>query len=158
MCGICGIFNYGSKKDVDQALLRKMCDTIIHRGPDEEGYYSSGNIGLGMRRLSIIDLQTGQQPIHNEEKTIWVVNNGEIYNFQELREDLKKKGHRFYTNSDTEIIVHLYEEHDIDCVKHLRGMFAIAIWDENKKRLFLAKDRLGKKPLNYTLHNGSLIF
>jgi asparagine synthase (glutamine-hydrolysing) len=158
MCGICGIFNYGSKKDVDKSLLRKMCDTIIHRGPDDEGYYSNGNIGLGMRRLSIIDLHTGQQPIHNEEKTIWVVNNGEIYNFQELREDLKKKGHRFYTKSDTEVIAHLYEDHDIDCVKHLRGMFAFAIWDENKKRLFLARDRLGKKPLNYTLHNGSLIF
>lgn len=158
MCGICGIFNYGSKKDVDQGLLRKMCDTIIHRGPDDEGYYTNGNIGLGMRRLSIIDLHTGQQPIHNEEKTIWVVNNGEIYNFQELREDLKKKGHRFYTKSDTEVIAHLYEDHDIDCVKHLRGMFAFAIWDENKNKLFLARDRLGKKPLNYTFHNGTLIF
>jgi asparagine synthase (glutamine-hydrolysing) len=158
MCGICGIFNYGSEKDVSQDLLRQMCDTIIHRGPDEEGYYTSGNIGLGMRRLSIIDLQTGQQPIHNEEKTVWVVNNGEIYNFQELRENLKKKGHHFYTKSDTEVIAHLYEDHGTDCVQHLRGMFAFAIWDTNEQRLFLARDRLGKKPLSYTLHNGALIF
>ena len=158
MCGICGIFDYGSKKDVDKVLLRRMCDTIIHRGPDDEGYYANGNIGLGMRRLSIIDLHTGQQPIHNEEKTVWVVNNGEIYNFQELREDLKKKGHRFYTKSDTEVIVNLYEDHDTDCVKHLRGMFALAIWDENKNRLFLARDHMGKKPLNYTIHNGAFVF
>jgi len=158
MCGICGIFDYGSRKDVSQALLRKMCDTIIHRGPDEEGYYTSGSIGLGMRRLSIIDLQTGQQPIHNEEKSVWVINNGEIYNFQELRESLQKKGHHFYTKSDTEVIVHLYEDHGIDCVQHLRGMFAFAIWDTNEQKLFLARDRLGKKPLSYTLHNGTFLF
>jgi asparagine synthase (glutamine-hydrolysing) len=158
MCGICGIFDYGSHKDVDQGLLRKMCDTIIHRGPDDEGYYTDGNIGLGMRRLSIIDLHTGQQPIHNELETVWVVNNGEIYNFQSLREDLEQKGHRFYTKSDTEVIVHLYEEYGTDCVHRLRGMFAFAIWDADQKRLFLARDRLGKKPLSYTLHNGTLIF
>jgi asparagine synthase (glutamine-hydrolysing) len=158
MCGICGIFNFGTSKDADQDLLRKMCDTIRHRGPDDEGYYTNGGIGLGMRRLAIIDLHTGQQPISNEERTIWVVNNGEIYNFQQLRETLIKKGHRFYTRSDTEVIVHLYEDHGVDFVNHLRGMFAFAIWDANKNSLVLGRDRLGKKPLNYALRNGTLIF
>ncbi|MFH1784734.1 MAG: asparagine synthase (glutamine-hydrolyzing) [bacterium] len=158
MCGICGVFNYGSKESVDKDLLHKMCNVMIHRGPDEEGYYVKGDIGLGIRRLAIIDLKTGHQPIHNEDKSIWVIDNGEIYNFQELRENLEKKGHRFYTKTDTEAIVHLYEDYGIDCVKYLRGMFAFALWDETKKKLFLVRDRLGKKPLNYMIKNRGLVF
>ena len=135
-----------------------MCQTIVHRGPDDEGVYAQGAIGLGMRRLSIIDLSGGQQPIHNEDKTVWVVFNGEIYNFPELRRELEARGHRFYTHSDTEVIVHLYEEMGADCVKRLRGMFAIALYDEREHSLLLARDRLGKKPLHYALHNGRLLF
>jgi asparagine synthase (glutamine-hydrolysing) len=138
--------------------IRQMCQTIFHRGPDDEGYYVKGPAGLGMRRLSIIDLSTGHQPIHNEDKTIWVVFNGEIYNFLELRPELERSGHRFYTNSDTEAIVHLYEEYGTDFVKKLRGMFAIALYDEKHRSLLLARDRLGKKPLHYALHNGRLLF
>ncbi len=165
MCGICGIFNYSSKLPIEKKLLNKMCNAIIHRGPDDEGYYFSpdsavhgSQIGLGIRRLSIIDLQTGHQPIHNEDAKIWVIDNGEIYNFQELRLNLQEKGHKFYTKTDTEVIVHLYEDYGIDCVKYLRGMFAFALWDEKKRKLFLVRDRLGKKPLSYTIHNGYLIF
>jgi asparagine synthase (glutamine-hydrolysing) len=135
-----------------------MCQTIVHRGPDDEGIYARGPVGLGMRRLSIIDLSGGKQPIHNEDKSIWVVFNGEIYNFPELRRELEGRGHQFYTHSDTEVIVHLYEEMGADCVKKLRGMFAIALYDERKNSLLLARDRLGKKPLHYALHNGRLLF
>jgi asparagine synthase (glutamine-hydrolysing) len=135
-----------------------MCDTIRHRGPDDEGVYVRGGVGLGMRRLSIIDLVSGQQPIHNEDKNIWVVFNGEIYNFPELRKELERAGHRFYTQSDTEVIVHLYEDLGSDCVKKLRGMFAIALYDERRRHLLLARDRLGKKPLHYALVDGKLLF
>jgi asparagine synthase (glutamine-hydrolysing) len=143
-----------------------MCQTIIHRGPDSEGIFNSqsqisnpkSQIGMGIRRLAIIDLTTGDQPIHNEDKSIWLVLNGEIYNFQELRDDLLKKGHSFYTKTDTETIVHLYEEYGTECVKHLRGMFALALWDNNKNQLFLARDRLGKKPLYYAQTDKYLIF
>jgi asparagine synthase (glutamine-hydrolysing) len=135
-----------------------MCQTIVHRGPDDEGIYARGPVGLGMRRLSIIDLSGGKQPIHNEDKSVWVVFNGEIYNFPELRRELESRGHQFYTHSDTEVIVHLYEEMGADCVKKLRGMFAIALYDERKNYLLLARDRLGKKPLHYALHNGRLLF
>ena len=135
-----------------------MCQTIVHRGPDDEGIYARGPVGLGMRRLSIIDLSGGKQPIHNEDKSIWIVFNGEIYNFPELRQELEARGHQFYTHSDTEVIVHLYEEMGADCVKKLRGMFAIALYDERKNSLLLARDRLGKKPLHYALHNGRLLF
>ncbi len=135
-----------------------MCQTIVHRGPDDEGIYAHGPVGLGMRRLSIIDLSGGRQPIHNEDKSVWVVFNGEIYNFPELRRELESRGHQFYTHSDTEVIVHLYEEMGSDCVKKLRGMFAIALYDERKNSLLLARDRLGKKPLHYALHNGRLLF
>lgn len=158
MCGICGKLNFNINNDVDKGLLKKMCDTLAHRGPDDEGYYINKNIGLGMRRLSIIDLNTGQQPISNENQKIWIVFNGEIYNYRELKQDLIKKGHQFKTGSDTEAIIHLYEEYDVDCLKLLRGMFAFAIWDEVKSRLFLAKDRVGKKPLIYTVANNSIIF
>jgi asparagine synthase (glutamine-hydrolysing) len=165
MCGIVGIYNFGNNKPVDKDILRKMCEVIKHRGPDDEGYYlgpqssaHSPQTGLGIRRLAIIDLETGHQPIHNEEETIWIVLNGEIYNFLDLRKDLEIKGHRFYTKTDTETIVHLYEEYGYDCLKYLRGMFAFALWDSQRKQLFLARDRLGKKPLYYFEKNGSLYF
>jgi asparagine synthase (glutamine-hydrolysing) len=143
---------------VDAASVHRMCQTIVHRGPDDEGVYAQGPIGLGMRRLSIIDLAGGHQPIHNEDQTVWVVFNGEIYNFPELRSELEDRGHRFYTHSDTEVIVHLYEEMGADCVKKLRGMFAIALYDQRRERLLLARDRLGKKPLHYALHGGRIFF
>jgi len=157
VCGIAGIV--GSRGDVVEAAdIHRMCETIIHRGPDDEGIYAHGAVGLGMRRLSIIDLAGGKQPIHNEDRTVWVVFNGEIYNFPELKSELESRGHRFYTHSDTEVIVHLYEEMGADCVKKLRGMFAIALYDETKHSLLLARDRLGKKPLYYALQNGQLLF
>jgi len=126
-----------------------MCSTMMHRGPDDKGHYLSGNVGLGMRRLKVIDLETGNQPISNEDKSIWIVQNGEIFNYLELRDRLKEKGHHFYTRSDTEVIVHLYEEYGEECIEHLNGMFGFALWDENNKLLFLARDRLGIKPLYY---------
>src|SRR4029077_2956463 len=135
-----------------------MCQTIVPRGPDDEGIYAKGPAGLGMRRLSIIELAGGRQPIHNEDQTVWVVFNGEIFNFPELRPELEARGHKFYTHSDTEVIVHLYEEMGADCEKRLRGMFAIALYDERKQALLLARDRLGKKPLHYALHNERLLF
>jgi asparagine synthase (glutamine-hydrolysing) len=132
---------------------------IAHRGPDEDGFYIKENVALAMRRLAIIDLAGGQQPIFNADRTKAIIFNGEIYNFQQLRADLEKRGHKFYTNSDTEAIVHLYDEFGADCVQHLRGMFAFAIWDENDKSLFVARDRVGKKPLLYSHQpNGDLIF
>lgn len=154
MCGICG-FTGGQ----DETSLKRMTDSIIHRGPDEEGFYTDGKVNLGIRRLSIIDVNTGHQPIHNEDKSIWTVFNGEIYNFQELRKDLEAKGHKFYTDhSDTEVIVHLYEEYGNNFLHKINGMFAIAVWDKNEKRLFLIRDRMGVKPLFYTQINGRLIF
>jgi len=157
VCGIAGIV--GRQADViDAADVHRMCQTIVHRGPDDEGVYARGPVGLGMRRLSIIDLAGGMQPIHNEDKTVWVVFNGEIYNFPELRRELEGRGHQFYTHSDTEVIVHLYEEIGADFVKKLRGMFAFALYDARRKALLLARDRLGKKPLHYALHNGRLFF
>lgn len=154
MCGICGFTGKAS-----EAILKKMMDSIFHRGPDEDGFYSDGKINLGIRRLSIIDVETGHQPIHNEDKSIWLVFNGEIYNFLELRAGLEKKGHRFYTNhSDSEVLVHLYEEYGNDFIHKLNGMFAIALWDKGKETLLLIRDRMGVKPLFYTLTNGSLIF
>ena len=154
MCGICG---FTGKSDA--VALQKMTDSIFHRGPDEEGFYSDGKMNLGIRRLSIIDVETGHQPIHNEDKSIWTVFNGEIYNFQELREGLKEKGHRFYTDhSDTEVIVHLYEEYGSHFLHKINGMFAIALWDEKEEKLLLIRDRMGVKPLFYTLVDGHLIF
>jgi len=143
---------------IDADAVHRMCQTIVHRGPDDEGVYARGPVGLGMRRLSIIDLSGGKQPIHNEDQSIWIVFNGEIYNFPELRRELLDRGHRFYTHSDTEVIVHLYEERGADCVKKLRGMFSIALYDERQGSLLLARDRLGKKPLHYALHQGRLYF
>ncbi len=158
MCGICGKYYFQEDKRVEEELIKRMCQTLVHRGPDDEGIYVDRNIGLGHRRLSIIDLATGKQPIHNEDKSIWIVFNGEIYNFLELRSFLEKKGHKFYTKSDTETIVHLYEEEGENCIKKLRGMFAFALWDEGQKKLILARDRVGKKPLFYTLSNKTFIF
>ena len=148
----------GSEATVSPALVKAMADTIYHRGPDDEGYYVSGPIGLGFRRLSIIDLQSGHQPVSNEDGTVQIIFNGEIYNYQELRAFLLSKGHVFKTQSDTEVIVHLYEELGPQCVEKLRGMFAFAIWDENTKTLFLARDRVGIKPLYYCLTETSLVF
>jgi asparagine synthase (glutamine-hydrolysing) len=157
MCGIVGIVRNDDSL-VDQALVSRMCDAIRHRGPDDDGFYFSEGVGLGMRRLSIIDVKGGQQPIHNQDRTAWIVFNGEIYNYRELRDKLEKLGHTFYTNSDTEAIIHAYDQYGADCPKHLRGMFAFAIWDERAKELFLARDRVGKKPILYALVNGKLIF
>jgi asparagine synthase (glutamine-hydrolysing) len=158
MCGIAGIFEFGADAHVDSSVLRRMCDVMAHRGPDDDGFFTQGRIGLGMRRLSIVDLSTGHQPISNEDGSIWIVFNGEIYNHRSLREELITRGHRYRTQSDTETIVHLYEEYGKDCVQHLRGMFAFAIWDEKRKSLFVARDRLGIKPLYYRLTPQNLIF
>ncbi|HZQ96675.1 MAG TPA: asparagine synthase (glutamine-hydrolyzing) [Candidatus Sulfotelmatobacter sp.] len=158
MCGIAGMVQTHPDGVVDTAAVHRMCQAIVHRGPDDEGIFVKSGVGLGMRRLSIIDLAGGHQPIFNEDKSIWIVYNGEIYNFQELRPDLEARGHRFSTHTDTEVIVHLYEEHGADCVQKLRGMFAFALYDERAGRLLLARDRLGKKPLHYALHNGTLLF
>src|SRR5713226_5783423 len=139
MCGIAGIVSLnGQPVALDE--LRTMCTAMVHRGPDDEGLYLGHNVGLGMRRLSIIDLKTGHQPIQNEDGSIWVVFNGEIYNFQELRQDLETRGHRFSTGTDTETIVHLYEEHGPRCVDRLRGMFAFAVWDDRRRQLVVARD------------------
>lgn len=158
MCGICGKLNFDSSQSVSGALLKSMADAIQHRGPDDDGYYRSGPLGFGFRRLSIIDLNTGHQPICNEDGTVWIVFNGEIYNYQELRHDLLARGHVFKSKTDTEVIVHLYEEFGEGCIEKLRGMFAFAIWDENRKQLLLARDRVGIKPLYYWLSDKSLVF
>jgi asparagine synthase (glutamine-hydrolysing) len=157
MCGITGIVR-GDGAPVDRELLGRMNEAIRHRGPDEDGFYLSDGVGLAMRRLAIIDLKSGQQPIHNADRTAWIVYNGEIYNYRELRQNLESRGHRFYTDSDTEAIIHAYDEYGTDCPKYLRGMFALAIWDERTKSLFLARDRVGKKPLLYAEVNGQLVF
>jgi asparagine synthase (glutamine-hydrolysing) len=149
MCGIAGIADVTGRAPVDADGLRRMNDRLFHRGPDDAGYLIERRVGLAMRRLAIIDLNTGQQPVHNEDKTVSVVFNGEIYNYRDLRAELQTKGHRFSTTSDTEVLVHLYEEHRERCVDRLRGMFAFAIWDRPRQALFLARDRLGIKPLYY---------
>src|SRR5574337_491100 len=154
MCGICG---FTGKRD--EQSLRRMAGAIIHRGPDEDGFFLGDKISLGMRRLSIIDVTTGHQPVHNEDKTVWAVFNGEIYNFQEIRKNLEANGHRFYTDhSDTECIVHLFEEYGVDFVHRINGMFAIALWDQKTETLFLIRDRMGVKPLFYTSASGRFIF
>ena len=153
MCGIVGIFGA-----VNRSLLKKMCNSIKHRGPDDEGYFFGKNIALGNRRLSIIDIKGGHQPIHNEDSSIWITYDGEVYNFQKLRKQLEARGHKFYTNSDTEVIVHAYEELGEACVKRFNGAFAFAVWDSNKKQLFLARDRFGIKPLYYCQDGRRFIF
>jgi asparagine synthase (glutamine-hydrolysing) len=158
MCGIAGAVSASRESNITEALVRHMCDQIVYRGPDDEGIYVADGAGLGMRRLSIIDLSGGHQPVFNEDRSAWIVFNGEIYNFPDLRSELENRGHRFYTKTDTECIIHLYEEMGADCVKKLRGMFGLAIYDRAKRKLTLARDRLGKKPLHYALHNGNLYF
>ena len=153
MCGIAGFSG-----TPNPSLLEQMTEALFHRGPDDVGYYSDEGVNLGMRRLSVIDIEGGHQPVHNEDETVWLIFNGEIYNFKELRETLIQKGHRFYTNTDSEVIVHLYEEYKEDCVHHLRGMFAFALWDKTEQQLLIARDRLGIKPLYYAFSNGKLRF
>src|SRR5271157_3849794 len=158
MCGICGVYNFGTGEPVARDLLKRSTDAMAHRGPDDEGFHVDGDCGLGNRRLSIIDLAGGHQPIANEDETIWITFNGEIYNYRELRPGLESRGHRFRTSTDTEAIVHLYEDYDLHCVDHLRGMFAFALWDSRRRRLLVARDRLGVKPLFYRLEPGRLVF
>ena len=160
MCGIAGfITKTNDRSDERAAKLDAMCRVITHRGPDEQGTAIEGRAAMGMRRLSIIDLATGQQPIYNTDDTKLIVFNGEIYNYLELKKDLESRGHRFRTNSDTETIIHAYDEYGVDCVNHLRGMFAFAIWDNREQSLFLARDRVGKKPLFYTVTaDGTFVF
>lgn len=158
MCGIVGIATLDLDR-ISENVLQAMNGAIVHRGPDEDGFFIKENVGLGVRRLSIIDLSSGRQPIFNHDKTKVIVFNGEIYNFQTLRDDLEKKGNTFYTCSDTEVIIQLYEKYGVDCVAHLRGMFAFAIWDSVEKTLFIARDRAGQKPLLYSHQsNGDIIF
>jgi asparagine synthase (glutamine-hydrolysing) len=158
MCGIAGIVCATRESNITEGLVREMCDRIIHRGPDDEGIFVEDGAGLGIRRLSIIDLSGGHQPVFNEDRSAWIVYNGEIYNFPELRAELEKSGHRFYTKTDTEVIIHLYEEMGADCVQKLRGMFALAIYDKANRKLLLARDRLGKKPLHYAMLKDKLYF
>lgn len=149
MCGICGYVNLEQQPIQQWETIKEMTEILTHRGPDEDGFYVKDNIALGMRRLKIIDLKIGRQPIHNEDKSIWVILNGEIYNYQDLRVNLIEKGHSFYTNSDTEVLVHLYEEFGKECVKFLNGMFSFCIYDSDSRELFFARDRLGEKPFFY---------
>src|SRR5437773_1599005 len=158
MCGICGQFNFARNEPVEPATIRRMTGTIVHRGPDDEGYFISGPVGLGFRRLSIIDLAGGHQPMSDAEETVWVIFNGEIYNFKELRAELEKRGHRFRTNSDTEVIVCGYKEWGTEVFNHLNGMFGLAIWDVTKKRLVVARDAMGIKLIYYRIANGELTF
>jgi asparagine synthase (glutamine-hydrolysing) len=158
MCGICGQVNLDLQQVVNGDLLRRMNQVLKHRGPDDDGYYEKPGTLLGIRRLSIIDISGGHQPISNEDQSKWIVFNGEIYNFKSLRNNLQDKGHVFKTNSDTETIIHLYEEYGEDCVKHLNGMFAFAIWDEKQRKLMLARDHLGIKPLFYSYKDDKIWF
>jgi asparagine synthase (glutamine-hydrolysing) len=158
MCGICGIFETRGEPFVQRATLKAMADTLHHRGPDDEGFYCCGGIGLGFRRLAIIDIKGGHQPLSNEDETIWIAFNGEIYNFEELNRRYLSRGHTFRTRSDTETIVHLYEELGEACFAELRGMFGLALWDGRRRRLILARDRIGKKPLFYSWDGQRLLF
>ncbi|HEV8586844.1 MAG TPA: asparagine synthase (glutamine-hydrolyzing) [Methylomirabilota bacterium] len=157
MCGIAGYLNFDPERPIDRGVLERMTRTLVHRGPDEEGYFVDGPVGLGMRRLRVIDLDGGRQPLANEDRTVWVVFNGEIYNFDELRRQLEHR-HTFRTRSDTEVIVHLYEEYGPSCTRALRGMFAFALWDARRRRLLLARDHLGEKPLYYARTRDALWF
>jgi asparagine synthase (glutamine-hydrolysing) len=163
MCGIAGFVESSSTAsafdpDASRALIHRMCDVIRHRGPDDEGVWVDDGVALGMRRLSIIDLSTGHQPIHNEDRSVWIVFNGEIYNFRELRRELEAAGHRFYTSTDTEVIVHAYEQWGKSAIGRLRGMFGLAIWDRRSRTLLIARDRIGIKPMHYASANGRFYF
>lgn len=157
MCGIVGKINHNSRP-IDEELIRRMCNTIMHRGPDDEGYFIDGSIALGMRRLSIIDIAGGHQPISNEDGTIWLIINGEIYNYQSLQQNLEEKGHCFSTSTDIEVLIHLYEEYGTEFVSQLNGMFAFALWDAPRKKLILGRDRLGEKLLHYAQTSEGLVF
>src|SRR5437899_2188331 len=158
MCGINGIaLSSRSRHNVDPGELRRMRDVITHRGPDDEGLFIDGSIGLGHRRLSIVDVAAGHQPMTNEDGSLHITYNGEIYNHADYREQLEARGHVYQTHCDTETILHLYEEHGAECVQHLRGMFAFAIWDERRRELFIARDRLGVKPLYYASDDGGSV-
>lgn len=158
MCGIYGIHNYAKSQSINRSIAGEMGELLSHRGPDDSGSYFDSNIALGIKRLAIVDLVTGHQPILNETGKIALVLNGEIYNYKELTNELTCRGHKFKTKTDSETIVHLYEDYGLDCLDYLRGMFAFALWDSEKKRLFIARDRLGKKPLYYTAKNGQIAF
>src|SRR5438552_2239000 len=158
MCGICGQFNFARNDPVEPETIRQMTESIRHRGPDDEGYFFAGPLGLGFRRLSIIDLAGGHQPMSDVEETVWVIFNGEIYNFKELRADLEQHGHHFRTRSDTEVIIHGYEEWGAEVLNHLNGMFGLAIWDVKNHRLVVARDAMGIKLIYYRIANGQLTF
>jgi asparagine synthase (glutamine-hydrolysing) len=158
MCGIIGFVNLDQQQPANERIARAMNEAIVHRGPDDEGFYSGGNVAMGMRRLSIIDLAGGHQPISNEDGSVWVVFNGEIYNYQELRAHLLARGHQLRTNSDTETIVHLYEDYGDELVQRLNGMFGFALWDERRRRLLVARDRMGEKPLYFTQTDSAFVF
>src|SRR6266852_910961 len=158
MCGICGILHFDHARDVDPTTLEAMNQRMVHRGPDDAGIYLSRNVGLGVRRLSIIDLASGHQPVCNEDASIWLVFNGEIYNHAELRHQLVACGHRYRSQTDTETIVHLYEDYGRECVRYLRGMFSFALWDRPRRRLFAARDRIGIKPFYYWSDRETFLF
>ncbi|MDQ6671455.1 MAG: asparagine synthase (glutamine-hydrolyzing), partial [Chloroflexota bacterium] len=161
MCGICGVVTCGpASEPVEERTLRRMADTLRHRGPDDDGYFVSPDrhVGLGFRRLSIVDLDTGKQPMSNEDDSVWLIFNGEIYNHADLRPGLEARGHRFRSRCDAEVILHLYEEYGADCVHHLRGMFAFAVWDSRRHRLLLVRDRIGVKPLYFAALSHALVF
>ena len=158
MCGICGVLNLTSSHRTDRTVIQQMLEMVRHRGPDGIGIYSDENVSLGNARLSIIDLDTGDQPISNENETLWIVLNGEIFNYIELRQDLERRGHQFKTKSDTETLLHAYEEYGVACLDRLNGQFSFAIWDNVNHSLFLARDRVGITPLFYSIHNKKLIF
>ena len=158
MCGIVGIARGPGEAPVSVPDVRRMADAIVHRGPDDEGFHADGNVVIGMRRLSIIDLAGGHQPISNEDGTVTVVCNGEIYNFRALRAELEARGHRFRTGSDVEVLVHLYEEHGDGFLDHISGMYGLALWDARRRRLVLARDRLGQKPLYYRVTGWGIVF
>ncbi|MDD1779545.1 MAG: asparagine synthetase B, partial [Candidatus Helarchaeota archaeon] len=158
MCGICGQYNFKDETSVDSETIKRMTKTLVHRGPDDEGYHLLGPLGFGFRRLSIIDLEGGHQPMSDREKSIWVVFNGEIYNFPELRKELKSCGHVFQTKCDTEVIIYGYKQWGTEVFDHLNGMFGLAIWDEKKRRLVLARDPMGIKLVYYKVGEGSIYF
>ena len=158
MCGIAGQFNFQRGEPVERETIVRMARSVAHRGPDDEGFFIAGPVGLGFRRLSIIDLASGHQPMSDAEETVWIIFNGEIYNYKELRGELQGKGHQFRTNSDTEVIVHGYKEWGTDVFNHLNGMFGLAIWDVRKQRLVVARDAMGIKLVYYRLTDGQLTF
>src|SRR5258707_6242583 len=157
MCGICGL-SYSTNQKPERVLLEKMNAAIAHRGPDSDGFHVDSGVGLAMRRLAIIDVSSGDQPITNEDESIWIIFNGECYNYPEMRAELERRGHHLVTKTDTECIVHFYEEEGDDCIKRLRGMFAFALWDDKKQRLLFGRDRLGKNPRYNTVHTGTTYF